>query len=267
MKTFFKITVSCFIIVVCSLKVYAQQDSSKFFASFDGVKIHYEVAGVGEPAVLLHGFTGTVKSWKNTPLYEELLKAGFMVIIPDLRGNGLSDKPHNVEAYEHDAEARDVMEMVSQLNIKQYALVGYSRGSIIASRVLVMDQRVSKVVLGGMGADFMNPEWPRRIMFYKALMGEPTPALEGFMKYIKSSGVDQTAMALLQKTQPCTTKEELAEIKKPVLVICGDKDEDNGPSKALADLIPGATYKRVPGDHNGTSKTKAFADEVLAFLK
>jgi pimeloyl-ACP methyl ester carboxylesterase len=225
------------------------------------------VAGVGEPVVLLHGFTGTIKSWKNTPLYQDLLKAGFMVIIPDLRGNGLSDKPHNAEAYERDAEARDVMEMISLLNIKQYVLIGYSRGSIIASRVLMLDHRVSKTVLGGMGADFMNPEWPRRIMFYKALTGEPTPALEEFMKYIKSSGVDQTAMALLQKAQPFTTKEEFAKINEPVLVICGDKDEDNGSSKALAELIPGATYKRVPGDHNGTSKTQAFANEVVAFLK
>jgi pimeloyl-ACP methyl ester carboxylesterase len=74
-------------------------------------------------------------------------------------------------------------------------------------------------------------------------------------------------LAYLQKAQPFTSKSELASIKKPVLVLCGDQDEDNGSSKDLASLIPNAEYKRVPGKHNDTSKTQAFSDEVITFMK
>jgi pimeloyl-ACP methyl ester carboxylesterase len=241
-------------------------ETARFYKSFDGTRIHYETSGKGPAVVLLHGFTGTVDSWKRTPLYEQLRDGGFTVVVPEMRGNGLSDKPHRPEAYEHDAEARDIMGLATHLKLRSYVVVGYSRGSIIASRLLTLDRRVSKAVLGGMGSDFTNPDWPRRILFYKALMGEPQPGLEGFMKYIKESGVDQLAMAYLQKAQPSTSRAELSAVTKPVLVICGDVDEDNGSSKELASFISGATYRRVPGDHGSTSKSKAFADEVLSFI-
>jgi hypothetical protein len=117
-----------------------------------------------------------------------------------------------------------------------------------------------------MGSDFMNPEWPRRIMFYKALSGESVPELEGMVKSFKDRGIDQVAMACLQRSQPSTSKEEFVKVKKPVLVICGDKDEDNGSSKELAANIPNADYKRVPGDHSSTSRTKEFSIEVVSFL-
>jgi pimeloyl-ACP methyl ester carboxylesterase len=256
------------LLIILQQLLFAQQtDTSRYYVSFDGAQIHYEIKGNGAAVVLLHGFTGTIKSWKQTPLYADLVKAGYKVIVPDMRGNGLSDKPHIPEAYAHDAEARDIMGIVSELQLSNYMVIGYSRGSIIGSRLLVNDNRVSKAVLGGMGADFMNPEWPRRMMFYKALAGKPTPQLEGFMKYVKDSGFDQVALMYLQKSQPFTTREEFATVKKPVLILCGDVDEDNGSSKDLASLIPNAEYKRVPGDHNGTAKTKAFGDVVMAFIR
>jgi pimeloyl-ACP methyl ester carboxylesterase len=242
------------------------KDSSRFYASFDGVKIHYEMDGRGPAVVLLHGFTGTIDSWKRTPLRDALLASGFTVVVPDMRGNGLSDRPHQPEAYEHDAEARDIMGLVRHLKLKKYVVVGYSRGSIIASRLLVLDDRVAKAVLGGMGADFTNPEWPRRLMFYRALIGEPEPRLEGFLKYIEDSGVDRRAMAYLQKSQPSTSPAELATVRRPTLVIGGDHDSDNGSASDLAALIPGAVLRTVPGDHGSTSKSQPFADEVVRFI-
>jgi hypothetical protein len=62
-----------------------------------------------------------------------------------------------------------------------------------------MDSRIKKAVLGGMGADFTDPEWPRRKMFYRALMGESVPELEGAVKRVKENGLDQLALAYLQK--------------------------------------------------------------------
>lgn len=245
-----------------------QPDSILFFTSFDGVKIHYEVKGKGEAVILVHGFIVDGESWKQGSLNQDLVAKGYKVIALDMRGNGKSDKPHNEEAYQNDAEAKDIMKLATLLKLKKYKVVGYSRGAIIASRLLVLDKRVTHAVLGGMGDNFTNPEWPRRIRFYKALMDEPVPELEGMVKYVKSSpNLDQRALAMLQKEQPSTSKQELANVKKPVLVICGDRDEDNGSSEALSKLIPKSSYVRVPGDHNNASRTPEFSAAVIAFFK
>ena len=242
-------------------------DKDRFFISFDRVRIHFQTKGGGQPVLLLHGFIANGKSWKNTALYNDLIHSGFTVIVPDLRGNGLSDKPHNPEAYAKDAEAKDMIGLMRMLGFNQYSVVGYSRGSIITARLLVLDKRVAKAVMGGMGADFTNPEWPRRIMFYKALMGEPVKELEAMVKNVKSSGLDQLALAYLQKEQPSTSKEELGAVKQPVLVICGDKDSDNGSSEELVKLIPHAIHANVPGDHGGAVRTVEFSEAVISFLK
>lgn len=244
----------------------AQNDSGKIFTSFDNTKIYYEVKGEGMPVVLIHGFSNTGDSWKSAPVYTDLLKAGYKVITLDQRGNGRSDKPHTPEAYEKDAEAKDIMGLVNHLQVKSYDVIGYSRGSIIASRVLVLDPKVFKVVLGGMGSDFTNPQWPRRIMFYKALSGEPVPELESFLKSVKDRGLDQVALAYQQKAQPSTSVEELAAIKKPVMVICGDQDEDNGSGKKLSSLIPQSIFVAVPGNHNNASRSKEFSLAVIEFF-
>ncbi|HXL54934.1 MAG TPA: alpha/beta fold hydrolase, partial [Chitinophagaceae bacterium] len=163
-----------------------------------------------------------------TAVYKDLIDSGYKVITLDMRGNGKSDKPHEVEAYANDAEAKDIMGLVNMLHLNNYNLIGYSRGSIITARLLVLDKSISKAVMGGMGADFTNPEWPRRQMFYRALIGDTVKELEGVIKYVKKAGLDQLALAYLQKEQPSTSKEALNKVKQPVLIICGDKDTDNG---------------------------------------
>ncbi|HTJ48312.1 MAG TPA: alpha/beta hydrolase [Cyclobacteriaceae bacterium] len=239
-----------------------------FYTSSDGTKIYYEVKGNGDAVVLVHGFVVNGESWKKTALYNDLLSAGYKVITMDLRGNGKSDKPHNPELYLHDVEAKDVMGIVSKLGIQKYSVVGYSRGAIIASRLLVLDERVTHAVIGGMGADFTNPQWPRRVMFYEALSGKKAaPEVEGLIKHIKEAGLDQEALAYMQYGQPSTSKEELAKVKKPVQVICGTEDTDNGSAKELAALIPTSIYSTVPGDHGGAVRTLEFSASVISFIK
>ena len=115
----------------------AQPDSSgKYYNSFDGTKIYYEVKGSGDAVVLVHGFIVNGESWKQTALYKDLVQSGFQVITMDMRGN--------------------IMGLLNSLGIKSYSPVGYSRGSIITSRLLVLDKRVKSAVMGGMGSDFTD---------------------------------------------------------------------------------------------------------------
>ena len=93
--------------------------------------------GDGFPILLLHGFTGNGQSWKRGILYNDLIATGYKVITPDLRGNGQSDKPTDDSSYINDAEAKDMMGLISSLGINKYNVVGYSRGSIITARLLV----------------------------------------------------------------------------------------------------------------------------------
>lgn len=255
-----------FFISINVIAAFKINDSGNYYISFDSTKIYYEVKGTGYPVILVHGFMNTSEGWKKAGVYKALQNAGYKVITLDMRGNGKSDKPHTDEAYANDAEAKDIMGLATSLGLHKYHLVGYSRGSIITARLLVLDKRVNKAVMGGMGTDFTNPEWPRRKMFYRALMGDPVKELEGMVKNVQRAGLDQKALAFMQKEQPSTPRETLAKVKQPVLVICGDKDSDNGNAKHLADLLPNSVYAQVPGDHGAAVRTKEFADTVVNFL-
>ena len=259
----------CLLIIPMGLCMCArgQKDSSGYFTSFDKVKIWYEVKGKGKPVLLIHGFTGRGTDWKTKPVYDSLLANNFKVVIADLRGNGLSDKPHQPEAYANDAEAKDLMGLLKYLGIKKYEAVGYSRGSIILARLLVLDKNIRGAVIGGMGADFTNPMWPRRIGLYQALMSDTVKGYDDFRKRIATSGLDRLALAYQQKEQPSTSREALGRIKRKVIIICGDKDEDNGKAQELQQLIPGSLFVIVPGNHGTAAGTTEFAKETLKFLK
>ena len=239
---------------------------SGYHISFDGVKIYYEVRGEGKPIVLVHGFMNSSENWKRKSLYADLLLKGYKVITLDQRGNGKSDKPHTDEAYANDAEAKDIMGLLKFLKIGKYQAIGYSRGSIITARLLVLDSNITAAVLGGMGDGFTNPEWPRRILFYRALGGEDVPELKAAMDNVAVSGLDRTALMYMQKHQPSTLPSQLGVLKQKVLLISGDEDNDNGSVKALGKMIPNSIIIRVPGVHNTAWSTKLFADAVIKFL-
>lgn len=244
----------------------AQSNISGYFSSFDKKKIYYELMGAGRPILLIHGFTGTCNDWKNKPLSDSLLANGFKIILVDLRGNGLSDMPDNPAAYADNAEAKDLVGLMHFLGIQKYDAIGYSRGSIILASLLVLDKNCKRAVIGGMGADFTNPLWPRRIGFYNALMNDTIKGYEGFRKYIAGKGLNPLVLACQQKEQPSTSKEQLAQLKQKVLVICGNADTDNGKGSELQLLIPGAEFIEITGNHNTAAYTPEFAEKILAFL-
>jgi pimeloyl-ACP methyl ester carboxylesterase len=257
------------ILLTLTAQLFSQQAATgSYYTSFDRTKIYYEVHGSGYPLVLIPGFTGTSQGWKTTPIYKSLVNAGLMVIILDLRGNGLSDKPHTDAAYANDAEAKDIMGLMRFLKFKQYDAVGYSRGSIITSRLLVLDKRLHKAVMGGMGDAYTDPNWPRRVHAYKALMGDTTlHDVDDMMKYIHSQHFDDLALALQQKYQPSTSPKELAAVSIPVLIVRGTEDKSGGSEIVLNKLIPHSSIVYVPGDHNAAQHSQGFADAVLKFLK
>lgn len=258
-----KVKATTIILFFFASSFYAQ---TKYFTSFDDTKIAYTDQGKGKPILLIHGFINTRKSWDNTILKQALLDKGYRVIVPDLRGNGDSDKPHEDEAYSEDAEVMDLLFLMAELKIRKYNAVGYSRGSIILAKLLTKTRGLKKAVLGGMGIDFTNPNWHRRIIFRDAFDGKLTEETKGAVAYAKSIGADLKSLYLQQKHQPVTSKRQLQVIQAKVLVIAGDEDLDNGDPTALQETIPKSKLKIVKGDHNGTYKTEDFSKAVISFL-
>lgn len=251
-----------------SLYGQAQVNREPLFTSFDGTRIHYDVLGEGRPVVLLHGFISTSESWKRSAVRQALADAGFKVVMLDLRGNGLSDKPHTAEAYRGNTELKDVMALMKHLGLKNYDVVGYSRGAILTAKLLTMDKQVRRAVMGGISVDFSDPNWIRRRNFFEALTRPGShPELQPAVDNAKKAGADTVVLARLQEFQPVTTKAELSKIRIPVLVVNGEEDKDNGDPQTLVDAIPGSRLVIVPGNHGGAMRTPEFAQAVVAFLK
>jgi pimeloyl-ACP methyl ester carboxylesterase len=91
----------------------------------DGTQ-YVRVGGTGPAVLLLHGFGDTGDMW--VPLAEVLMK-DHTVIVPDLRGMGLSSHPEG--GYEKMAQARDLAGILDRLNVKDVALATHDIGNMV----------------------------------------------------------------------------------------------------------------------------------------
>src|SRR3979490_2554213 len=88
------------------------------------IDLYYEDHGSGKPVVLIHGYPLSGASWeKQVPA---LLDAGNRVITSDRRGFGKSSQP--TTGYNYDTFAEDLHKIVTQLELRDFALVGFSMG-------------------------------------------------------------------------------------------------------------------------------------------
>jgi pimeloyl-ACP methyl ester carboxylesterase len=97
------------------------------FAEANGVRLHYLVAGQGDPVLLLHGFGQSSHMWR--PLIRELAR-NHTVIAADLRGAGQSDAPD--EGYAKSSMARDVHALMAGLGYDKVSVVGHDMGMMVA---------------------------------------------------------------------------------------------------------------------------------------
>ena len=123
---------------------------------------YVRVGGDGPAVLLLHGFGDTGDMWE--PLAEILVK-DHRVIIPDLRGMGLSSHPES--GYEKVAQARDIAAILDQLKVHKVDLVTHDIGNMVGYALAAQySDRVSKWVvmdapLPGLGtwyAQLTNPK-------------------------------------------------------------------------------------------------------------
>jgi pimeloyl-ACP methyl ester carboxylesterase len=112
-------------------------------AEVNGVKLHYLLAGSGDPVVLLHGYAQTSHMWR--PLIPLLAKT-HTVIAPDLRGFGDSSKPEG--GYDKKTMAQDIHALVTALGHRRVAVVGHDIGLMVAyAYAAQFPTEVSRIVL------------------------------------------------------------------------------------------------------------------------
>jgi pimeloyl-ACP methyl ester carboxylesterase len=105
----------------------SKQTTQSRFANVNSVRLHYLVAGKGDPVVLLHGYAETSHMWRS--LMAELAN-NHTAIAPDLRGAGQSSTP--ADGYTKAAMARDIHALVRKLGCERIRIVGHDIGLMVA---------------------------------------------------------------------------------------------------------------------------------------
>ncbi|WP_240375410.1 2-succinyl-6-hydroxy-2,4-cyclohexadiene-1-carboxylate synthase [Bacillus piscicola] len=94
-----------------------------------GVEYHIQLAGEGEPLVLLHGFTGNRETWDFLVPY---LEQHFQLIMVDIIGHGESSVPADFHRYTAEETVADLVSLLKELTITDAHWLGYSMGGRLA---------------------------------------------------------------------------------------------------------------------------------------
>jgi 3-oxoadipate enol-lactonase len=94
----------------------------------EGEKMEYKIIGKGEPVVLIHGLGQTYHAWH----LQEELSDQFQLIMPNLRGHGLSGMKQNISLYQF---AQDILQMLDDNGIKKAHFCGLSLGGVIVQEI------------------------------------------------------------------------------------------------------------------------------------
>jgi pimeloyl-ACP methyl ester carboxylesterase len=239
----------------------------------DGVRIHYDVVGTGEPLLLQHGFSQDSGEWKQFG-YVAPLAERYRVILVDMRGHGQSDKPHDGEAYALQNLVADVIAVLNSAGIQRAHYWGYSMGGWIGLGLVTQaPERLNKAILGGVhpyerkvppfqsdGSDaeqFMRELGKRFGLDFDSLPAE-------FRK--KLLGLDCRALAVAQGDR-ASQEALLLEIRTPCLMYAGDKDALYQQAQKGAAAIPNCSFVTVPGAHmQAFQNAKAILPEAMRFL-
>ena len=234
------------------------------------INLYYEDHGSGKPVVLIHGYPLNGASWEKQ--VSALLAAGHRVITYDRRGFGKSGQP--ATGYNYDTFAEDLHKLVSQLELKDFALAGFSMGGGEVARYIGKygSKGVSKAVFISSVPPFLlktadNPEGVDGSVFggiQKAVAADRYAFFTEFFKnfyntdlllgkrvseevvhssWNVAAGSSATASLACVPTWHEDFRNDLARVDVPTLVIHGDSDRIlpiSASGSRTAKLIKGA---------------------------
>lgn len=223
---------NCILVVTCllfSISVIAQKvsDGTPYgnnnnagnYITLDGAKLYYEVYGEGEPLLLIHGNGGNIAYMK--PQIEFFSKK-YKVIIPDCRGRGKSELGKDSLTYAQ--MAKDISGILDNLKIDSAYVVGRSDGGIL-TLLLAIDypEKIKK------GVAFAANLTPDTIGLYPFSYDEVKSDRRNADQMLAKKDTTKNWKIIQQRNrmmefQPYISKNDLAKIKCPVLVMTTDRD-------------------------------------------
>jgi non-heme chloroperoxidase len=263
------------------------------------IDLYYEDHGTGKAVVLIHGWPLSGASWEKQ--VAALLTAGHRVITYDRRGFGQSSKPSS--GYDYDTFAADLHKVVSTLDLRDFALVGFSMGGGEVARYLGKygSERVSKAVFIASVPPYLlktpdNPAGVDGSVFdgiKKAITADRPAFLSAFLadfynvdvlggkrvsnqvvQYSWNVGAGASAKGSLDCVSAWYTdfRKDLPRIDVPTLVIHGDADRIlpiAATGKRTQELVKGSRLVVVEGGPHGVTWTHAdkVNPELVNFLK
>jgi non-heme chloroperoxidase len=262
------------------------------------IDLYYEDHGAGMPVVLIHGYPLSGASWeKQVPV---LLASGHRVITYDRRGFGKSSQP--TTGYDYDTFAEDLRKLVTTLELRDFALVGFSMGGGEVARYLGKygSQGVTKAVFLASVPPYLlkapdNPEGVDLSVFQgiaKAVAADRYAFFTDFFKnfyntdvllgkrvsdqavqasWNLAAGASATASLACVSTWYTDFRKDLPRIDVPTLVMHGDADRIlpiTASGLRTAKLVKGARMVVVEGGPHAINWTHAdkVNPELLSFL-
>lgn len=240
-----------------------------------GLRIHYRVAGHGPPLVLIHGYTSS--GWTNwvSSGWVDFLSRGHTLLVPDLRGHGLSQKPYSIAAYTVRSLAEDVLAVMDREGFERSPVFGYSMGGMVALELLLSHPgRIEAAIIGGMGSYF--PRGRGRFSIERQPAASTAPRrgplelarfLGGYFAQFDPIALDRVFRGVFRGNQPVDPA-RLHQVHVPVLVAAGTRDPFFAPAHDLAAAVPGARFLALPEEgHLSAIRNPLLRAEVAAFLE
>ena len=251
------------------------------------IDLYYEDYGAGKPVVLIHGWPLSGRSWEKQA--QALLNAGYRVITYDRRGFGWSSRP--ASGYDYDTFAQDLHILMTELDLRDATLVGFSMGGGEVARYLGMygSERIAKAVFMAAIPPFLlktadNPDGVDGSVFEgirKAITEDRLAFLTSFLsnfynldvlggKRISEEAVRQSwnvaAGASPKGTLDCVSawltdfRKDIERIDVPTLVIHGDADRIlplSSTGKRTHEMVKGSSLVVIEGGPHGLNWTHA----------
>ncbi|SDR75177.1 Pimeloyl-ACP methyl ester carboxylesterase [Nocardioides scoriae] len=261
------------------------------------LKVH-DSGGEGRPVVLIHGWPLSGAAWsEQVPILKD---AGFRPIAYDRRGFGDSDPG---DSYDYDALAGDLDNILTDLDLSDVTLVGFSMGGGEVARYISLygEDRLHSVVFAAAVPPYLlqgedNPDGPltqdAASEMRSGLDADRDAFFDDFTRRFFSAGDElkvsddqrQQAVALCQKSDQdaalrCmdafgTTdfRKDLEKVTVPTLVIHGDSDSIvplEGSGQRTHKTIEGSQLVVLEGAPHGCNVSHAseFNDALLEFLR
>lgn len=248
-----------------------------YFTNGD-IKIHYQVEGSGQPLLLAHQATDSIDYWYRNG-YVAKLKDNFQLIMPDARGHGQSDKPHDPDAYHARFVVEDFCTLLDLVEVPKCHFWGYSMGGFSALHfALRYPSRLMSIIIGGAYPQTVENEFANRVKAgFKIGINQGSDALIAYFEdwwgpmaqplAERFRNLDYVAMwaVLHQGGMRLDVTKNLPDMNVSALFYTGS--EDVAPQKyapLAAEMMPNAHFISFPGYTHGTMSPEA--DLVLAHV-